>query len=200
MTLCILRQIKQSDEVILFFSCYFLTLSTKCLRKKSSDQSLIKTIFSCSSNRNLQNKIIVEKHSFKRRPFSAVEAYRCKLETIGSIHTDKQQSHLSKNAIYFKFLLRSRRAAWRGSTSCEQVNLWVTEMINWPSAWWVLVNWNCSAAVSAEPFLDTCYIRENNTGILYIALDCSIPTWINECVSVCCGVNTAGGLWIFAQM
>lgn len=83
--------------------------------------------------------------------------YRCKPEKIGLIHTDKEQSHLSKKAIYFKFLMRLRslyrQAAWRGSASCEQVNLWVTEMINWPSALWVLANSNGSLWAIFRHFL-----------------------------------------------
>lgn len=68
-------------------------------------------------------------------PSVLLKQIRCKPEKIGLMHTDKEQSHLSKNDTYFKFLmqLRSlvyRQAAWRGSTACEQVNLSLTEMIN----------------------------------------------------------------------
>lgn len=47
----------------------------------------------------------------------------------------------------------------------------------------------------SEPFLDACYIRkltDENTE-LYVVLDCRISSvWINESVSVCCGVNRGG--------
>lgn len=71
----------------------------------------------------------------------------------------------------------SRQAAWRGSTSCEQVNLWVTEdkltfslqVIRELGLLWFSLN----------HFRRLLYQR-NNIKILYIPLDYSIPVGINE--------------------
>lgn len=90
---------------------------------------------------------------FKYCPFSAVDS-GVNWKRLDSYAQISSRGRLSKKAIYLKFLVRLRslvfrQAAWRGSASCEQANVWVAEMINWPSDRWVVVNWNCSGSVWA---------------------------------------------------